>query len=192
MTDTQKTVTLADLAQRLGIEPAGQQALAGFVGASGPWTEAEAQELEHVWQHTDPRTGIYQEPQDGKTPAEARTGVADAEAAILDTLARLRTTVRHAIQHGYDMGVASTSTDPTALLSVLASAGELHAHVKAIAEATDRIGSWLPQVRGKRAMDDGETPPMSLWFRPPVERSGWLVTASPERPGPEWLELFTR
>lgn len=57
-----KTVDLAELTSRLGRPAHEQQAVAAFADSPGPWTEAEAGIVEHVWANTDDETGIYAEP----------------------------------------------------------------------------------------------------------------------------------
>jgi hypothetical protein len=56
------TVDLAQLTERMGRPASDQQAVAAFADSSGPWTEDEAAELVHVWQHTDAETGVYTAP----------------------------------------------------------------------------------------------------------------------------------
>lgn len=63
MTETQniaaKTIDLAELTSRLGRPDHEQQGVAAFADSQGPWTEDEAAEIAHVWEHTDPETGVY-------------------------------------------------------------------------------------------------------------------------------------
>ena len=59
----EKTVDLAALTSRLGRPDHDQQAVAAFADSQGPWTEAEASLIEHVWANTDDETGVYTDPE---------------------------------------------------------------------------------------------------------------------------------
>jgi len=50
-----KTVTLADMTRRLGLEDHQQNIVIAYMNESGPWTEAQARNLIRAW-HND-RTG---------------------------------------------------------------------------------------------------------------------------------------
>lgn len=123
----------------------------------------------------------------GRTPAEARTGVSDPEAAIMGELNAIRTAAQEYGKFTGHLGVATAhmTTNPTRAIPALQEAATRASHqANRVEEGISRIGSWLPQVRGRRAVD-GNGVPLYLNKEDPS-----VMASFTEPPADGWRPLY--
>lgn len=124
----------------------------------------------------------------GRTPAEERTGVSDPEAAIMGELKAIRAAAQEYGKFTGRLGVATARLRDNPLRAIPAmqeATNQASEAVQRLEEGLARIGSWLPQVRGRRATLNGE--PMY------VNEDGTEIRAAKEVPSGEgWRPLFVR
>lgn len=126
----------------------------------------------------------------GNTPAETRTGVSDAEAAILGALSKLLSLVE---AYGGHIGTAAAIlgvSPPEGFPIFFRETAKARTAFRHIREIVANVSAWLPQVRGEQAVDADGVP---IWYLATADHpGGWLATASPESPGEGWRAVYTR